>query len=114
MDLLDKKQKKVGSIVFETQYIWKEPPDPAEEDEEGQAEGAPVIKRDKTLFPLNKKCTVVVTIVEATFLKDADVFGKQDPFIRFTYAGNPLQTTVAEDAGKHAVWKEKFTLANVE
>ena len=111
MDLLDKKQKKVGSIVFETQYIWKEPPDPAEEE---QAEGAPVIKRDKTLFPLNKKCTVVVTIVEATFLKDADVFGKQDPFIRFTYAGGTLQTSVAEDAGKHAVWNEKFTLANVE
>ena len=63
VDLVGEKGKKAGRIAFATQYIWAEP-DP------------PKVKRDEIAKPLNKKCKLDVTIVEASFLKDADTFGK--------------------------------------
>jgi Ca2+-dependent lipid-binding protein len=51
-----------------------------------------------------------LVIVEAKFLKDADLIGKQDPYIKFKYNGKDVQTDVKDGAGKEAVWNEKFCL----
>ena len=53
-------------------------------------------------------------IIDATFLKNADLFGDQDPFIRFKYGRGALETTVKDGAGKYAEWYEKFELTNVK
>ena len=42
------------------------------------------------------------------------MFGKQDPFIRFTYDGRDFQTETKDDAGKHAVFNEVFMLEDIE
>ena len=60
LDLFDKSNKKTGNLVFITQYAW------VEADQ----------KRDSELRPLNKKCTLELKIIDATFLKDADLLGK--------------------------------------
>ena len=55
-----------------------------------------------------------LTIVEAFFLKDdADTFGKQDPFIAFSYNNTEFKTKTQDEAGKHAVFNETFTLADI-
>ena len=72
----------------------------------------PLRNRDK--FPINKKCILEVTILEASFLKDADFLGKQDPYIAFNYQGKQMQTTVKEDAGKFAKWNERLQLNNIQ
>ena len=101
VDHFDNKGKKAGDITFSTRYIWAEP-DP------------PIVKRDEKRKPMNKKCKLDVTIIDATFLKDADMFGKQDPFIKFKYGRGEFATTVKDDAGKYAEWNEKFTLSSIE
>ena len=63
LDMFDKKGKKMGDVTFTTTYIF-EKPDP------------PKVKRDENAKPLNKKCKLDVYVVDATFLKDADTFGK--------------------------------------
>ena len=95
--MFDAKQKKSGNVVFETQLVWAEP-DP------------PKVKRDNAKKPLNKKCTLTIKIVDATFLKDADTFGKQDPYVKFEYGRGGFETTVKDDAGKYALVNESFTL----
>lgn len=55
-----------------------------------------------------------MTVVDASFLKDADFIGKQDPFVAFKYRGMEIKTTVKDDAGKYAKWNEKFELKCVE
>lgn len=55
-----------------------------------------------------------ITIVEARFLKDADMIGKQDPYVIFKYGRGQISTTVADGAGKHAVFNELFFLSNIE
>jgi Ca2+-dependent lipid-binding protein len=52
-------------------------------------------------------------IKEATYLKDADMFGKQDPFCDFTYGGKKYKTAVQDDAGKKANFNEKFELEDL-
>ena len=60
--------KKTGNVKFTTKFIWCEPdPDPNPK--------------------LNPNCRLILNIVKASFLKDADTFGKQDPFIEFAYNG---------------------------
>jgi len=62
---------------------------------------------------LDKKSLLKIIIKEATFLKDSDMFGKQDPYIKFKYNNLELQTTVKDEAGKKAKWDETFMLPNV-
>lgn len=95
-----KQDKKTGDVLLEWQYFWEEP-------------DVACVPRDPKEHPLNKKCKMEVTIIEAKFLKDADTFGKMDPYIRFKYGRGEKQTRVADDAGKHAVFNEKFTLSNI-
>lgn len=64
--------------------------------------------------PVNSNCYLILTIIEATYLKDADMFGKQDPLVKFKHQGREFSTTVKDDAGKHAVWNEKFELEDMK
>lgn len=86
--------KKTGNVKFTTKFIWCEPDPPANP-------------------KLNPNCMLNLVIVSATFLKDADMIGKQDPYIKFKYNGKDVQTDVKDDAGKAAEWNEKFCLTQV-
>jgi Ca2+-dependent lipid-binding protein len=86
--------KKTGNIKFTTKFIWMKPDPPAN----------PL---------LNPNCRLNLIIVSATFLKDADLIGKQDPYIRFAYNGKKVETDVKDGAGKSAEWNEKFCLTEV-
>lgn len=56
---------------------------------------------------------MLITIKEASFNKDNDTFGKQDPFIQFKFGGMELRTDVKDGAGKLAQWDETFQLSNI-
>jgi len=86
--------KKTGSLKFQTKFIWMKPDPPPN----------PL---------LNANCRLNLIIKSATFLKDADTFGKQDPYIKFLYNGKKVETDVKDDAGKAAEWNEKFCLSGV-
>lgn len=70
-----KSNKKTGTITFRTQYMWMEPPAPIPEESDGD-ESVPKPFRDQEKYPLNKKCELEITVIEARFLKDADFLGK--------------------------------------
>lgn len=94
MDLF-KNYKKTGHVVFESKFIFQEPdPDPNPK--------------------LNQFCMLEMVIVKASFLKDADMVGKQDPYISFMYNGKKVRTDTKDDAGKNADWNEKFCLTQVQ
>ena len=61
----------------------------------------------------NNNCKIELVIQKASFKKDSDTFGKQDPFMRFTYDGRQMQTSVKTDAGKEPVWNETFILEDI-
>ena len=63
---------------------------------------------------VNSNCVLRITIVEGTWIQDADIFGKQDPLIQFTHNGVEFKTTIKDDAGKHAIWNEKFDLSGLD
>ena len=86
--------KKTGNVKFTTRLIWCEPdPDPN-----------PL---------LNPNCRLNLIIQRATFLKNADLIGNQDPYIQFNYNQKKVQTDVKDDAGLAATWDEKFRLTQV-
>lgn len=62
---------------------------------------------------LNNKCRLELTIVAGTWFKDADMFGKQDPYVQWMYGKEKMQTSVKDEAGKEAQWDEKFVLKNI-
>jgi Ca2+-dependent lipid-binding protein len=63
--------------------------------------------------PITKDCYILVKVIEGTWLKDADFFGKQDPFVSFKHNGIEFKTTVKDDAGKKATWNEEFKLMGI-
>ena len=83
--------KKTGHIVFESQFVFQEPDPPPNP-------------------KLNPFCMLEILIVRASFLRDADLIGKQDPYITFMYNGKNVRTDTKDDAGKNAEWNEKFCL----
>ena len=95
VDVLDNNGRKSGNVVFTSRFIWSDyvPPKPSEK--------------------LDEKTMMLVTIKEAAFLKDADTFGKQDPFIEFKFGGMKLSTDVKDGAGKSAQWDETFQLSGI-
>lgn len=82
-----------GTLQITTQLIW--------------AQVDPMPPR------LNSKCKLLLTIMSGTWFADADLFGKQDPYVEWAYGNNKMQTTVKDEAGKEATWDEKFTLKNI-
>lgn len=95
VDLFDAKHQVIGNLIFKSKFIWQDyvPPAPSER--------------------LDKKSRLRVIIKEAHFARDADMIGKQDPYIKFTYQGQDLQTDVKDDGGKSVKWDETFELPNV-
>jgi Ca2+-dependent lipid-binding protein len=59
------------------------------------------------------KCVLELKILDGTWKSDADMFGKQDPYVKWEYAKEMIQTTTKDDAGKEAVWNESFKLQNI-
>jgi Ca2+-dependent lipid-binding protein len=90
VDIYDDKGKVSGSMKFTTTFNWIEykPPKPSD--------------------LLDKKTMMRIVIKSATFLKDSDLIGKQDPYIKFKYEGKDLKTDVKDDAGLNASWDEVF------
>jgi Ca2+-dependent lipid-binding protein len=62
---------------------------------------------------LNRNCKLKVTVESATFLKDADTWGKQDPFVMIECADYRYKTKVIEEGGKNCTWNEEFTMREV-
>ena len=62
---------------------------------------------------LNPNCKLKLTIVSAQYLKDADTFGKQDPFVKVECATYTYKTRVLEEGGKTPVWNEEFGMREV-
>ena len=62
---------------------------------------------------INTNCKIELKLKEARFLKDADFFGKQDPFLQFNYGGRIYKTKVHDNAGKHAIFNETIVLEDV-
>ena len=87
--------KRTGTIMFTTQYIWREPDPPPN----------PLLDSFSRLY---------VTIVSASFLKDSDLIGKQDPFVNFHYGDKKPETDVMDNAGLFAKFDQKFCLTNIE
>ena len=54
-----------GTLSVTTQLIW--------------ADSDPIPPR------LNSKCFLTLTIISGTWLTDADLFGKQDPYVLWQY-----------------------------
>ena len=54
--------KKTGYMIFESRYVYQKPDPPPNP-------------------KLNAFCMLEVVILRASFLKDADLIGKQDPYI---------------------------------
>ena len=93
LDLFTPNYKNAGSIKITVQFVKREVD--------------PIPER------INARCQLQLTINKATFLKDADIFGNQDPYIEWKLNGETMQTTVKDDAGKSATWDETFVLENV-
>lgn len=81
LKLYDKDGKESGSLLIKTKFIYV-PPDPEPNPN------------------LNRNCSLKLKIIDLVTFKDADLFGKQDPLIKFNYNDEYLATKVAENAGK--------------
>lgn len=51
----------------------------------------------------------MLTILDAEWFSDADMFGQQDPYVQWQYGKDIIKTSVKDDAGKKAEWNESFT-----
>ena len=63
---------------------------------------------------LNRNCKLKVTVESASFLKDADFIGKQDPFVVIECATYKYQTRIIDEGGKNVTWDEEFTMREVQ
>jgi Ca2+-dependent lipid-binding protein len=63
---------------------------------------------------LDKKSMLRIVVKSAVFLRDADLIGKQDPYITFKYEDKTLKTDVKDGAGLNATWNETFQLPNIK
>jgi Ca2+-dependent lipid-binding protein len=43
-------------------------------------------------------------------MRNTEIWGEMDPFIRITYKGQIYQTKVLDEAGKTPVWNESFII----
>jgi Ca2+-dependent lipid-binding protein len=62
---------------------------------------------------LNRNCKLKVIVERAEFKKDADTFGKQDPFVVIECSSYKYQTKVIDEGGKKPVWNEEFMLREI-
>ena len=71
-----------GTLQISTQLIWYEV--------------------DPMPTRINNKCKLQLTIVSGSWFADADIFGKQDPYVQWMYGKDKMQSTVKDEAGKEA------------
>jgi Ca2+-dependent lipid-binding protein len=96
LPLFNEKDQKAGIIRIKSQLEWvAHSPPPA-------------------CALLDKRSMLRVVIKSATFLRDADMVGKQDPYITFKYKDKELRTSVKDGAGKQATWDETFQLPSIK
>lgn len=94
LEIYDKNYKQAGHVNISTRFEW--------------APSDPIPKK------LTSKSKLILTVVHASFLKDADMFGNQDPYIQFDYKKDKIKTQTQDDAGKEADFNETFTLINIK
>lgn len=95
LEIFDPKGAKAGNVKLSTQLL--------------------LVKPDPPVNPrLNYNCQLEIKIMEATFLKDSDLIGKQDPYLQFMYEGLELKTEVKDNAGLKANFDDIFLLENIE
>ena len=95
LELFEKNGQKAGNVRLSTQLVFVQPDPPLNPD-------------------INYNCKLQIDLVEASFLKDTDTFGKQDPYLQFHYDGIDLKTEVKDDAGLQAKFNEQFVLENID
>ena len=54
---------------------------------------------------------VTIHVQRAEFLKDNDLFGKMDPYLKISCGTNEFKTKVAKNKGKAPDWNETFTFS---
>lgn len=52
----------------------------------------------------------VISQLEAHFAKDADLIGKQDPYVVFELGSEKITTPAIKSGGMSCNWEESFTL----
>ena len=56
---------------------------------------------------------IKIYVIDASFLKDGDTFGKQDPYVQFNFGDKTLETDVIDDGGLYAKFDTTFLLPGV-
>jgi Ca2+-dependent lipid-binding protein len=53
-----------------------------------------------------------VEVIEAKLIRDTEMFGKMDPFVKITYDLSKLtyKTRAIDNGGKNVQWNETFTI----
>ncbi len=95
MELFDEDKKVCGRIKFSTELKW--------------VEYIPLPPTEK----LDDKTMIKIIIIDATFLKDGDTFGKQDPFVEFAFGDKTVKTDVIDDGGLYAKFDTTFLLPGI-
>lgn len=62
---------------------------------------------------LDDKTMCKIIIDDATFLKDGDTFGKQDPYVKFNFGNLTLQTDVIDNGGLYAKFDAVFLVPDI-
>ena len=57
---------------------------------------------------------MIMTIKSAHFHVDKEIFGKQDPYIEFTYDDVLMRTETIENGGKNPIFDKEYRLDDVE
>ncbi len=52
----------------------------------------------------------VISALEASFMKDHDLLGKQDPYVVFELGSEKITTPAIKSGGTNCSWEESFTL----
>ena len=73
---------------------------------EGQKAGQVWI--DVFLVALNTTPVLEIAVVGATLLRDTDLIGKMDPFVKLNINGNIFVSSVSKKGGKVPKWNESF------
>lgn len=48
-------------------------------------------------------------VILGKLTRDLETFGKQDPYVKIIYMGQPFKTRVHENGGKNPIWNQEFT-----
>lgn len=50
--------------------------------------------------------TLTITLKQGAFTRNCKIIRKMDPYVRFTYNGIVMESTVCEDGHKKPVWTD--------